>query len=245
MGQAVTVGNIKEAQRRAMRLSYANVRSEKAKIAREKNLDKHSLEAVGILKQATDKEDKYLIYRINNSQFNDQPNYVFKSSAQMARLAIDMDQNGPEHPLQTEDAYFDGCHSRYTGYKTLALFVYHMAMHRILRIAMMEVKSESTKEISLFWELFNDILSEIKGKKYKFNPKSIMVDENGANYCTIRKVFGLEFATTKVVSCQMHYKNDVNRASLKIGDNYKGVFKNICHEMCSITTIAEYNDRKK
>ena len=43
----------------------------------------------------------------------------------------------------------------------------------------------------------------------------------------------------------MHYKNDVNRASLKIGDNYKGVFKNICHEMCSVTTVAEYNDRKK
>ena len=118
-------------------------------------------------------------------------------------------------------------------------------MRRILRLAMMEVKSESTKEISLFWQLFNDILTEIKGKNYKFNPKSIMVDENGANYCAIRKVFGLEFATTKVVSCQMHYKNDVNRASLKIGDTYKGVFKNICHEMCSVTTVAEYNDRKK
>ena len=72
-----------------------------------------------------------------------------------------------------------------------------------------------------------------------------MVDENGANYCAIRKVFGLEFATSKVVSCQMHYKNDVNRASLKISDSYKDVFKNICHKMCSITTVAEYNDRKK
>ena len=51
---------------------------------------------------------------------------------------------------------------------------------------MMEVKSKSTKEISLFWELFNDILTKIKGKNYMFNPKSIMVDENGANYCTIR-----------------------------------------------------------
>ena len=45
-----------------MQLLYANVRSEKAKIARGRNLDKHSLEAVGILKQAMDKEDKYLIY---------------------------------------------------------------------------------------------------------------------------------------------------------------------------------------
>ena len=61
-GQAVANGNIWEAQRRAMQLSYANVRSEKAKIAWERNLDKHSLEAVGILKQAMDKEDKYLIY---------------------------------------------------------------------------------------------------------------------------------------------------------------------------------------
>ena len=31
-------------------------------IAWERNLEKHSLEAVGILRQAMDKEDKYLIY---------------------------------------------------------------------------------------------------------------------------------------------------------------------------------------
>ena len=205
MGQAVAEGNIQEAQRRAMQLSYANVRSEKAKIACKKNPVKHSLEAIGVLKQATDKKDKYLIYQINNSQFNGQPTYVFKSSVPMAQLAIDMDHNGPEHPLQAEDTYFNGCHSRCTGYKTLALFVYHTAMHRILRLATIEVKSKLTKEISLFWELFNEILSKIKGKNYMFNPKSIMVDENGANYCAIRKVFGLEFATSKVVSCQMHY----------------------------------------
>ena len=164
-------GNIWETQRRAMQLSYANVRSEKAKIAWEKNLDKHSPEAVGVLKQATDKEDKYLIYQINNSQFNGQPNYVFESSTPMAQLAFDMDQNGPEHPYQAEDAYFNGCHSRCTAYKTLALFVYHMAMHRILRLAMMEVKSESTQEISLFWELFNEILTEIKGEKLQVQPQ--------------------------------------------------------------------------
>ena len=45
-----------------------------------------------------------------------------------------------------------------------------------------------------------------------------MVGENGANYYAIRKVFGVEFATTKVVSCPMHYNNDVNKVSLKISD---------------------------
>ena len=29
----------------------------------------------------------------------------------MAQLPIDMDLDGPEHPLQDEEAYFDGCHS--------------------------------------------------------------------------------------------------------------------------------------
>ena len=33
------------------------IRSEKAKLAYKRNSDKHSLEAVGILKQAVDKED--------------------------------------------------------------------------------------------------------------------------------------------------------------------------------------------
>ena len=186
-----------------------------------------------------DKEDKYLIYKINTSHFNEQPDYIFKSSAPMAQLAIDMDQDGLEHPIQVEEAYFDGCHSICVGYKTLALFVYYTAMCHVLRLATMEAKSESTHEISIFWELFIEILSKIKGRNYKFNPRSIMVDENGANSYAIRKVFGLEFAATKVVSCQMHYKNDVNRVFLKINNSYRDVFKNICQEMCCVATVGE------
>ena len=67
MVEAVATSDIREAWIRAMWLSYTNIRSKKAKISRKRNPDKHSLEAVGILKQATDKEDKYLIYKINNS----------------------------------------------------------------------------------------------------------------------------------------------------------------------------------
>ena len=96
-----------------------------------------------------DKENKYLIYKINKLQFNGQSDYLFKSSAPMAQLAIDMDQDGPEHPLQCEEAYFDGCHSRCLGYKTLASCVYCTAIHRILRLGTMEVKSESMHEITI------------------------------------------------------------------------------------------------
>ena len=40
-----------------------------------------------------------------------------------------------------------------------------------------------------------------------------MVNENGANYCAMQKVFGLDFVTSKVVSCQMHYKSNVYMVS--------------------------------
>ena len=164
MGQAVADGDIQEMWRRAMELSYANIRSEKAKISWERNSDKHYLEAVGILKQVMDKEDKYLIYKINNSPFNGQPDYVFKSSAPMAQLAIDMEQDGLEHPLQGEEAYFDCCHPRCAGHKTLALFVYHTAMSYLLRLAVMEAKSKSTCEITISGSCSVKFLVKLRGE---------------------------------------------------------------------------------
>ena len=105
----------------------------------------------------------------------------------------------------------------------------------------MEVKNESTHEITVLLELFNDILSDIKDRDYKFNLRAIMVNENGANYSAVQKDIGLDFVTTKVVSCQMHYKHDVNRVSFRINESYRDLFKSICHEMCYIATLAEYN----
>ena len=41
-------------------------------------------------------------------------------------------------------------------------------------------------------------------RDYTSNPKAIMVDENGVNYCVIKQVFSVNFMISKVVSCQMH-----------------------------------------
>ena len=43
----------------------------------------------------------------------------------MAQLEIDMEQDDPEHPLQGEEAYFNGCHSRCAGYKTCIICLPH------------------------------------------------------------------------------------------------------------------------
>ncbi len=71
-----------------------------------------SFDAVGILKESTDKRDKFIIYKINNKNFNGQPDYVFKSHKDMAKVALSMDQNlEEEHFMQEEPVYFDGSHS--------------------------------------------------------------------------------------------------------------------------------------
>ena len=52
----------------------------------------------------------------------------------------------------------------------------------ILRITKMEMKTEHTWNISVFWKLLIDVLSQVMEKEdYKFNLKAIMVDKKGAN----------------------------------------------------------------
>ena len=72
-----------------------------------------------------------------------------------------------------------------------------------------------------------------------------MVNENGANYCAINQVSGVNFIISKVVRCQMHYKNEINRVSFRSGPSYRDLFKSICYGMCFIATMAEYNEQKQ
>ena len=103
-----------------------------------------------------------------------------------------MDQVGDKNALQEEDAFFDGSHSRCTGYISLGLWVHHPALRRVIRLVSMEVKSESTENLVLFWRLVNEMLQKLgkKGKDYKFNPKFLMTDEAGAHFAACRIVFG-------------------------------------------------------
>ena len=60
------------------------------------SLDENSFDAVEILKAETDKHDPFYIYRINNGRLNGGTDYVFKSSGEMALLAIKMNVNNEE-----------------------------------------------------------------------------------------------------------------------------------------------------
>ena len=97
-------------------------------------IDNNSFDAVGLVKRKTDTWDPYYIYEIGNKNYitGNQCDYVFNSSHRMARMAIEMDQGGPENLLQTKNAYFDATHSRVHGFKISGMWLVHPAMLQIL-----------------------------------------------------------------------------------------------------------------
>ena len=109
--------------------------------------DHNSFNAVGILKQTTDKKDKYYIYNIgkkNLSEFGELAgtDHVFKSSAEMAQIPLLMNEDAEENILQFENAHFDSTHTHVYGFKTFGLWLTHPAMKQIIWLASMEIPSE-------------------------------------------------------------------------------------------------------
>ena len=171
------------------------------------SVDENYFDAVGILKRALDEADEFYIYRINNGSLNGSSDYVFKTSREMALRAITMDVNGGEDGLQKENTYFDATHTRVHGFKSFTLWLIHGPMREMLRLASMEMRTENTNDISIFFTLFNEVLQKVSGiEGYKFNPRCFMCDEGGANYRVVRDVYGEEFCTDQVRGCQFHFK---------------------------------------
>ena len=145
-------------------------------------------------------------------ELNNQPDFVMKSSSKILKVPLQMIQDGEENPLQQEDTIFDGCHSRCTRFISLGLLVQHPSMRCVIRLASMEARSDATEDIAIFFKLINEML-QIVGKKeeeYKFNPRFILCDEAGGNIRGIKEALGLEFAATRVVTCQWHFMNKIN-----------------------------------
>ena len=207
--------------------------------------DLNSFTAVGKMKKVADKMDPYYIFKANDGSLNDGIDYVFKSSTRMAKLMIEMDCSGdPSNPLTHECVFFDGCHGRVRGFKSLALWLKHPATGNTLRLANMEVRSENTEGIALFFRLVNTMLQEVlQDESYLFNLACFMCDELGANFITIQEVYGTaEVAKTRTFSCQWHFKRDAHLRANKLPAEFREKFVQLTSEMCSAATVKKYQD---
>ena len=105
----------KEAESAAYRITSQAFRKLKRDRKAEQNPDQVETQSlVAELKKGSDSIAPFHIYYINSKKMNNLPDFVMKSSSKILQIAIDMDIDGPENPLQLEDAYFNSSHSRYT-----------------------------------------------------------------------------------------------------------------------------------
>ncbi len=209
--------------------------------------DSHSVDALVAVKRKTDMIDPFLIYQfgiqgmaVDHTQSED---YVFKSSKQALDLALKMDIDATDrNPLQEEFAFIDGKFGRVQDFVSLAMWTYHPAARRILRLASMEIRSEWTRSISLFLCMFNKALGEVNGKPCKFNPRGIICDNAGAMENAVRDVLGERFlAEGCFAACRWHFRNEMTKKESSLREEDRPAFHEICKGMCEVGTVQEYN----
>ena len=82
----------------------------------------HSFPAVSALKESFDKEDKFLIYSLDDGSKKGFP-YIVKSSQKKVELMMNMNRNG-SHRLKETVLHLDVIHSRTKAYKAYSLSYY-------------------------------------------------------------------------------------------------------------------------
>ena len=126
-------------------------------------VERHSINAIGIIKQKQDEQDPLHIFKINDKKLNGKPPFTYKSSIPMARIALLMDQkNKVKTPFQDAVAFMDRLHSRVVDYTTLTLWVHNPVIWHLQCIACMECESENKENITMFLTLVNEMLRQVK-----------------------------------------------------------------------------------
>ena len=88
--------------------------------------ERHSFPAVASAKQKLDLVNPFLIYKCNGENSTEVPKYVYKSSQDMAMVALQMNTLDDENtsPLKEEFLYFDCMHNCCKDFKTFTLWTY-------------------------------------------------------------------------------------------------------------------------
>ncbi|CAC5406531.1 unnamed protein product [Mytilus coruscus] len=168
-----------------------------------------------------------------------QPSYVFKASKAMANLCIEMDCN-KDGILNEEFAFIDAKHNRCKNFRTVTLWTYHPVLRKTICVAKMEAEAESSENLEIFWKLLNEMLEEVNNQTgYKFNPYGFIMDENSANWISVRKVFG-EHILQKCASCEFHYKQSVHRHAKKVSER-SADFINLAEGLLDALSISDFN----
>ena len=100
-------------------------------------------------------------------------------------------------------------------YVTLTASVYHSLLQRQIPLATMEADAEDSRNVALFWELFNEVIKKVSsGEVNRFNPVGWCADMTGSNLSALQNVFGEE-AIHRIKTCEFHFKESVGKKRYK------------------------------
>jgi len=221
------------------------ISNEKKKLKKDIEPVGHNFEAVVTFKQYCDEKDEFYVYKVNDRRGNpDKPSFVFKSSREKAKIALNMNRNG-SHYLNSEFCYFDGKYKRCCGFVTLTASVYHSLLRKQIILGTMEAESENSQNVALFWELFNEILKKVSGSENEtFNPIGWCTDLAGANLAGLCAVFG-ESTKSRIKTCEFHFKDHRNKKANRLDSQSGEEFKSLCNELLESVSEKHYDTVKK
>ncbi|ELT89248.1 hypothetical protein CAPTEDRAFT_202617, partial [Capitella teleta] len=175
----------------------------------------HNFDAVVALKHQCDQKDPFFIFKINNGLMkNGMPTYVFKSSRFLAGIMRSLDRHNANSDWQYTYVHVDTKHNRVRNMKTVTMWAEHPKFGSLICLATMDVDRENTESLVAFWTIINEMLVKFDGQPEPFNPHGWCVDEHPANWASIRQVFG-EAACQRVVGCEFHYRQSLNKHAAK------------------------------
>ena len=122
----------------------------KQKVVKEINPVGHSFDALAKIKEATDKYNLYLLWKVGWKH------NCIKTEQRKLEIAVQM-KMGSQHSLEEENWFLDAEHDRMKGMKNINLSVLHLTIKEIVTIASMECETESTETLCDFWKCLNEV----------------------------------------------------------------------------------------
>ena len=115
-------------------------------------------------------------------------------------------------------------------------------MQQLIQLAAMKVQGKTQENIWTFWQLWNRVLCIVGEKEieYIFNPWQIMVDGAGADYCSVRLVFGIEYMAKKIIACQWHFLQNMENLANIMDEEDRNMFLKYYSNLLEAKTISQY-----
>ena len=138
-------------------LTLKKIQNIKQKVVKEINPVGHSFDALAKIKEATDKYDPYLLWKVKDRKLGGSTIIiVLRMSREKLEIAVQV-QLGSQHSLEEENCFLDAEHDRVKDMKTINFSVLHLTIKEIVTIASMECETESAEALCDSWKCLNEV----------------------------------------------------------------------------------------